>query len=283
RFSWWNPWSPTDRLVIGYLFFLTAWTLLGWHRITHPALHLTLNLILMLTFAGRSRLLQSSSSGWSSVWLLVPIPLLVWWYPQATLLRHVLFPTDLDAWILPVERFLFRTELYRLLPRLLPRWTSELLHGIYFLYYLLLFFIPYLGYARDPRLARETVFSILGTMLSLQIVIMIFPTSGPVYLHDQSFPDPGWFTRLMNWVYRTFDQGGGAFPSIHSAAAVVLVAYGSRLFPAWRAGLLTFLILLLLATVACSYHYTLDMVSGAVIGRLSLPLWTRLYTVWNRT
>ncbi len=61
---------------------------------------------------------------------------------------------------------------------------------------------------------------------------------------------------LMNFIY-SYDQGGGSFPSLHCAAAVVVTTFGTRLFPQWRIPLLLLLIAVLLSTVI--FHFIIQL------------------------
>ena len=80
----------------------------------------------------------------------------------------------------------------------------------------------------------------------------------------------------MNFIY-SFDQGGGSFPSLHCAAAVVVTTFGARLFPKWRIPLFLFLIAVLLSTVICAFHYPIDTLIGTITGLLCVQFVPKLY------
>ncbi len=258
----------TDRWIVIYLSLVSLQVLIGWSSLSAPRLHIAVNLILILGIWVLSayHATHVSSTFWRIIHQFYPIPLLIWWYPQSTVLRHVFIPVDMDPWLLKAELFLFGKEWYLILPQVLPLWITEFFHSVYFFYYLGLLLFPALAFKRQSKLVTEYVFVLMGVMLSLQIVIMVFPSSGPVFHREEVFPQRLVFVSLMDWVYRTFDRGGGAFPSIHSAAAVVMAAYGQRFFPRKSWFFYALLAAILIATVACSYHYVLDTVVGAILG-----------------
>ena len=63
---------------------------------------------------------------------------------------------------------------------------------------------------------------------------------------------------LMNFIY-SYDQGGGSFPILHSAATAVVTTFGASLSTQWRIPLLLFLIALLLYTVIFEFFIQLTL------------------------
>ncbi|NOZ73809.1 MAG: phosphatase PAP2 family protein [FCB group bacterium] len=273
----------TDRLVFIYLSLITLVVLIGWQSLNNPGIQLSANLVLGTGIWGLSKIRAKypTASFLKVIHLFYPIPLLIWWYPQATILRHVFIETDLDAWLLPVEKFLFRREWYLILPSHLPLWIIDFFHLVYFFYYLSLLLFASLAVKRQASLVAEYVFVLMGVMLTLQLVILVFPSSGPVDQRSITLPHRLMFASLMDWVYRTFDHGGGAFPSIHSAAAWVMNRYSRRFFPRWSWAFDLLLISILIATVACSYHYVIDVVSGVLLGILLMNLLQYIYRTFQ--
>ena len=109
----------------------------------------------------------------------------------------------------------------------------------------------------------------------------------PRYLGQQQLPyyplefppsvTSGPFFHLMGFLYRTFESGGGAFPSSHVAAALCVVFLSWRTLPRARYLILAATVALSFATVYCRYHYAVDVFAGAATAGVLIPLGERLY------
>jgi membrane-associated phospholipid phosphatase len=56
-----------------------------------------------------------------------------------------------------------------------------------------------------------------------------------------------------------------AFPSGHTLVSLVILAFGWRLLPRWRAPLVSLVAVIVFSTVYLSYHYVTDVVAGALM------------------
>ena len=144
----------------------------------------------------------------------------------------------------------------------------ELLHAAYFSYYLLLFVPAILAVKRAAKLVDAYLFTLTACMMVHFLAAIAFPVSGPVPMRATVIPD-GWvFIPLVDFHYVEFDRGGLAFPSTHAAAAMVAPRYAVRLWPRWWPLIATQLVLILLATFLCTFHYSVDTLAGVVTGGL---------------
>ncbi len=262
----------TDRWILLYLWIITLLVLVRWQVAPYPGLNVFTNVFTMIAIGMLVKYHRENpeSPFLTAVHQFYPIPLLIWWYPQVCSLRHLFFMTDLDPLVLKAELALFHQQWYIILPQRLPAGVLDLFHGVYFVYYISLFLFAALAFRKQRQRVGEYIFVLMGVTLSLQLFVMIFPSSGPVYHRAETITHPLLLTKIMNWIYQTFDRGGGAFPSIHAAASVVMTWYGSRFFPRWKPFFVVLLCAILTATVACSYHYVLDMVTGAILGAVMI-------------
>lgn len=205
----------------------------------------------------------------------------VWVYMEAGLLRHGLFPEDLDPLLLRAELLVFGIELYRELPPLLGTLGLEVIHFFYFTYYVLLYVPGLLAMPYKPRLVREYVFTISLCMFSLCLFFMLFPSDGPKQYRAHPVYDGYLFIPLMNLIYGNVDQGGGAFPSAHSSQAVLVALFARLFFPAWRYLFYFLAVMILVSTILCSYHYAIDTAAGAALGFAFYWLGRRLYRAYG--
>ncbi len=264
----------TDWIVLGYdLLALAAVAVsplpgrAGW-----ISFHLlVLAAVPLLAWSRRGRLGE-----WLHLWY--PVLLLPWLYGEAGALRHLFVPADLDPLIAGWDRALF-PEWYLTVPPRLPVAVLEILHASYFSYYLLLTLPGLLAGRRRRELVREYVFVLTLVMLAHYVLALALPVSGPVGLRYGEMPEGWLFIPLMNHLYGAFDRGGLAFPSTHAAAALIAGVYAARFFPRRRLVFAVWVLGIVVSTVLCTYHYTLDAMVGLVTGAGGLAaaraLWHR--------
>jgi len=215
---------------------------------------------------------------WSFFAQFYPVFFFIWLYPQACALRYSFFSADFDPWLLSLEKSLFVLEWYRIIPVVFPMWAMEIVHGIYFSYYIALAVFAIISWTKHRRLVSEYIFVLSFTMILHQWMLILFPASGPVYLRSTIMPEGVLFIPAMNWIYTTLDQGGGAFPSLHVAAAFVMTRYSIRFFPKKQWVLILYFILIAFSTIAGSYHYAIDIVAGVITGWISLQIGAYIYS-----
>jgi len=149
-----------------------------------------------------------------------------------------------------------------------PFW-STLLHGVYFLYYLILavpalFFLLRGDWPAFRRFSRNVV----CTFCVCFLVFVLYPVAGPYYVFAR--PAGLMVDNLpAHMVYAALASGssfGAAFPSSHVAATT---AAGQATFKGNRTLgwiLLVPVILMPIATVYTQMHYAWDAISGILVG-----------------
>ena len=201
-----------------------------------------------------------------------PVLSLLWLYGEVGALRHLVVAADLDPWVARLDATIFGGAPHLALPRLLPAAGLEALHGIYASYYLLLFLPGLLAGAREERSVRRYIAVLNATMLAHYVVGMLLPVSGPVALRAQVIPAGSFFIPIMDRLYGLFDRGGMALPSTHVVASILAAAFAARWFPRGRWFFSLLATAIAFSTVACCYHYTLDVVAGVATGFAALAL-----------
>lgn len=267
----------TDRVVLAYtgaaLVTVVAASVPGGPR--WAAFHLLVAVGVVLLARG-TRDSRAGLAGWLHLWY--PVLLLPWLYREAGALRHLVIPRDLDPLVARWDAALFPAW-YATVPPRLPVAALELLHAGYFSYYLLLTLPGMLAGRRREAIVREYVFVLTLVMLVHYVAAVLYPVSGPVALRHEVM-QPGWvFIPLMDRLYGAFDRGGLAFPSTHAAAALIAGVYSARFFPRRRLAFAAWLLVILVSTVLCAYHYTVDTLAGLATGAAGLWAGRR---VWRR-
>lgn len=226
-----------------------------------------------------------------------PIALLFFWHYETGLLNRLVFPEFLDHLIISLDKALFGFLPHLVFSHLFSSsFVDQLFHLFYFSYYLFMFLPPLVLYIRESHWARtaprppdrliprqrteEMIFGSLLTMFVCFGIFLIFPVKGPTEDHQLLFPTAGGIIRLIDLFYQFGDLDGGAVPSSHVAASLVIVLYSRRYLPALFPYLAVLFILLAFSTVYCSFHYGFDVIFGMLAGlllfRLSRWLFPRL-------
>ena len=269
---------PTDWAVILYNLSLTVFIFTARNKLDNWDYLIASHLIIMLLvwfIAWNNKFVATRLNRWVSLWY--PIILILWFYPESGLLRHIIFPRDFDPELLLVETELFPQRYYFTVPLSLSVFTLEFFHAAYFSYYLLLWVPAMIAHHRQRSLVREYIFVLMTVMFVLFWITIVFPASGPIPLREHVIPEGIIFIPLMNLIYSIGETGGAAFPSTHAAAAVVATLYSCKMFPKASRFIILWLFLILISTVVCTFHYTIDTIAGMFSGTLCLLAGKKLY------
>ena len=148
-------------------------------------------------------------------------------------------------------------------------WLSELLHGAYLSYYLIIFVPPLvLFFRREREQFRAAVFALMLTFFVHYLFFIYFPVQGPRYL----FTPPGGeladgaMYQLAHRVLEAGSSQGAAFPSSHVGVAVTQSLIASRYLPRLAPFVALLSVGLALGAVYGGFHYVTDVVCGAALG-----------------
>lgn len=261
--------NPADRVVLVFTVFQTVYGLLTGSDSGRIAFIAGGNFII---FAAVLLIVyfHDRSNGYflSVLHRFYPILLNIWFYPRSCELRFGIFSDSFDPFLVRLDQLLFRQDWSRLLPETMNTGFLEFFHAVYFLYYLALVILPWTVLKKHSYHVAVYVYTLTVTMAVHHVFIMLFPASGPVYLRGELLPE-GWiFIPAMNWIYQNLDSGGGAFPSLHVAAAMVLFYFSRNFFPRLQPVMALFTLSVLVSTVADAFHYPVDVTAGIVTGTL---------------
>jgi len=259
---------PTDYLVLIFSYLMILISFLFFNTLHQPALFLIADITILITLFclifHKKRITDSASYRLHS---LLPLISLVVYYLQATACDHLIFRESFDPFLIAGEHCLFGNLN-------LPASFSgnhllvdELMHFFYFSYYLILFIPGIIMLSKRSPKAHEMIFSLTLMMYTHFIFFILFPGDGPVANRAEIFPKGLIFVLLMNIIYEIGgNQGGGAFPSTHVAAPVMIFLYSFSGFGQNRRPIQLAMPGIILATVYCSYHYIVDILAGLITG-----------------
>lgn len=150
-----------------------------------------------------------------------------------------------------------------------PPWLTDLLSLFYVSYYLVPLAMAIALHRRGERDAVERfAFALQLTLLLTYTGYFLFPAAGPRVpaAEAQAALGGGAASRAVRAFLYTCELNRlDAFPSGHTAVALVFAALGWRLLPAWRAPVAAVAAGIVVSTVYLSHHYAIDVVAGALV------------------
>ena len=264
---------PVDRLLAGYVTFLTA--LILWRGpLSDPAypwllvMHGLIGIMLWLF----TKLKADNAIG-NALHDLYPILLLMPFYAEIGFLNRGLGDAAVyanDAVVQAWEARLFGGQISYTWIRDYPSvFWSGLLHLAYFSYYPIVIAGPILLVVRGMRPEARSV--VLATMIAFVVCYLwfvLYPVAGPNYTfaHPTGPVREVWSARLVYAVLAGGSSFGAAFPSSHVAATVAATMGLWRVWKTLAAWFVLPAALLTVGTIYCQMHYGIDATSGLALG-----------------
>jgi len=225
-----------------------------------------------------------------------PILLYTALYCETGLLNQMFVAGYLDGFFIRLEERLFGFQpcvvFMERVPYLL---VSELFYFSYSMYFVMIAGVGLALYLQDRGHFFHYVSLASFVFYICYLTFIFLPVAGPaVYwmegpefwaAHglpplDLAFPAAiqwGPFFHIMGFIYYHFEGHGAAFPSSHVAVAICTAWFSWRYLPRIRHIHLVVVLLLCLATVYCRYHYAVDVLAGALVAAVLMPLGQHLY------
>ncbi len=264
---------PVDRLIAGYLVFMTIVIVargdlrdfaIWWLMLAHA-------LVAALIVLG-TRLRAEHRFG-HAIYTLYPIILTPGLYTELGILslqNDVAATFAHDAIVQRWEEALFARQISYEWIRAAPSvFWSSILHLAYFTYYPMVVLGPVLLLVRGKHdRARQVVLATMIAFVACYVIFVLFPVAGPNYAfaHPTGPVREVWSARLVYGVLAGGSAFGTAFPSSHVAATVAVTL---ALWYHWRIVAWIYVVpatLLLVGTVYCQMHYGVDALTGLALG-----------------
>lgn len=212
------------------------------------------------------------------------------WYPVATIpafywavspLTQMIFRGYFDEAVFQWEDRLFNGQPSIYLSKNLSKMAiSEVLHLCYFSYYAIVLSLAAALYIQGKFEAfREVVFAECLTFNVCLICYIFMPVAGPRYLFEKinGRLANGLFHRLTHTILSIGSSKGTAFPSSHSAIAVIVLLYAMRYDTFAFIILCPFCVGLVIGTVYGRFHYAIDAVAGTILAGVIFGIASTLY------
>jgi membrane-associated phospholipid phosphatase len=166
-----------------------------------------------------------------------------------------------------------------------PAWLSDVLSAFYVSYYPVPTAIAVALYLRNRRDDFDRfIFGMQVTLIASYAGYFFFPTSGPrVPLEaGQAVLGGGDVSAAVRLFLHSSELNTlDAFPSGHTAVSLVVLVYGWRMLPRWRAPLAVVVAGIIFSTVYLSHHYIIDLVAGALLACASLAVMPLIHRVFG--
>jgi len=225
-----------------------------------------------------------------------PIILYAAFYRETGLLNQMVVTGYFDRFFMGLDERLFGLQPSVAFMQKLPHLpVSELFYASYFSYYVMIVGVGAALYFQNKERFFHYV-SIVSFVFYVCYLIYIFlPVVGPRVLqvpvngfegqedlpfHPLEFPQAvraGPFFHVMAFIYAHFEAHGAAFPSSHVAVALCALYFSWRYLPVVRWIHAAAVVLLIISTVYCRYHYVVDIYAGVATGVVLLLIGERLY------
>jgi len=275
---------PLETLNLATLAILSTLTLLLWRRVPSPAGILlryglmALGVLIVVRFRPRAEKLPS------------PLRVVLDFYP--TVFIPVLYETlgDLiaaargparDDLLIAADRALFGADVTVWMQRFVRPGLSAFFYLSYTTYYFLALALGVLLYLRNKATLRRYIFTLTFVYLVSYAGYFLLPALGPRSALAGRHTVPLETTVVARAISDTLDELEhtklDVFPSGHTmiAVAVLLVSFRRARDFFWWA--LPIAVCLVISTVYCRYHYVVDVLAGAVLAIVAVPLGDRLY------
>ena len=216
-----------------------------------------------------------------------------WWYPAFLLpfifrelegLVHPINPLDVDIQLIALDLALFGVHPTVWLERITVPWLTEYLQLAYMTYFFLPLMIMTLLYRQRQWYAfRETLCALALSYYGSYLLYFLTPARGPrFYLAaEQTLPLTGlWLTEPLRQLLDVLEGiQRDAFPSGHTAVALVVLFLAAKYHPPWFYPLLVIVSSLIVSTVYLRYHYVIDVLAGVLLAGCCLGATAWLYGV----
>lgn len=186
-----------------------------------------------------------------------------------------------NQYLIAAEKALFSVAPSLWLHQHAVGWTVELLHFGYLAFYPMYPIVGVLFWSRRKRPGYRFAFRDMTDALSIgylisYITFIAWPTESPRHAGTALQID---HTSVCGWLVELIQSNGGvhgnAFPSAHIMLAFVLLVFTWRYWRRAAPWILLINLLMCLGAVYDGYHYTVDVIAGAVLGTVVAAVYLR--------
>jgi membrane-associated phospholipid phosphatase len=211
------------------------------------------------------------------------------WYPIATLpityrwagdFIHAVFSWKLDGILRSFDLWLIGDDPVKILQRGASVRFTDLMQLSYCSFFVIIFGSCLALYLKKQYRAFANLrLGIISALYGTYMWFMLLPAHSPrfeVWKHLKL--NGSWLTKQISTFITSSAYCGGAFPSGHAAASLIICIFMFRYLKWWSLPFIITTVLLLLSTLFGAYHYLADILAGFIHGSLALLV----ALCWNR-
>jgi len=271
--------GAADKLILAYLAGIGALVAVYWNRLPE-ALEL-----LALHVGAAIAIVLASTRGGRTFWYLChwyPFPLVACCYKEMAILIPAIRGASADRWLADLDFWIWHANPTVWLERIQTPALTDFLQLLYTLFVPAVLLVPWLLW-RKRRFAdfRYCAFLISLGFLASYIGYILVPARGPRFLLDHLQHSPlqgGWIVRVMRTTLDRLESAHyDCFPSGH--VELTIIAWWSSRQISSRLPLvyLAYMVCIIFATVYLRYHYTVDLVAGALLAAALIAAGPMMY------
>lgn len=268
-----------DKLILAYLAGTGALIALYWNRLPEApallALHVVAAIAIVLASTRDGRAVR-----YFRYWY--PLPLVGSCYKEMAILIPAIRGTAADQWLADLDFSIWHANPTVWLERIQTPALTDFLQLVYTLFVPAVLLIPWLLW----RKRRFTDFRYCAFLISLGFLVsyigyILVPARGPRFLldHLQHLPlQGGWGVHVMR---STLDRLESAqydcFPSGHCELTIIAWWNSRQVSKQLSRAYLAYTLCIIFATVYLRYHYTVDLVAGALLAAILIAAGPTMY------
>lgn len=276
---------PADALTILFLAFLLILTGLFFHVLEKGVYLMSLYSALIVMQGALIRYRENGTVLRISHDIIFPVICVFLIFDSLEWVVHPINPQDIDPLLIRLDFLLFGTHPTVFLERITHPILTEILQLAYTTYYFLPIVYGVILLSKKQKEAFErSLFLILLCFYLSYVGYILFPAIGPRFTleHLQSKELQGILLAepIQDLLNRLEGIKRDAFPSGHTAVAVVVLFCAYRYVKTYFWICLPIVIALIFSTVYCRYHYVVDVIAGLILAFFTVIVGDWYYERW---
>ncbi len=186
-----------------------------------------------------------------------------------------------DDLLIAADRWLFGVDVTVWLQRIVHPRLNDLFFLFYASYYFLALSLGLILWRRNRATARRYVFTLMVCYYVSYAGYFAIPALGPRFAQASEYSVSLTTSRISRAIADTINAlektKFDVFPSGHTMIAIAVVLIARKRAPATFPYFLLLASGLVISTVYCRYHYVIDVIAGAALAFLTVPLGDWIY------
>lgn len=273
---------PADSLNLCFLFFLAGVVFVFRSSLNNPGGLILLYLVLIVTQIMLVRVKNSNAFGRWVYDLVFPTLCILIVFDSLEGLVHSINPRDIDPFLIKLDYSMFGFYPTVMAEKFMHPFLTDIMQLAYSSYYFLpVTFGAFLKIKGEDHVFDRSLFLIMFCFYLSYIGYMLMPAIGPRYTigHLQNSDLNGYIIAgpVQELLNRLEGVKRDAFPSGHTGVALTVLYLSYRYAKGLYRVFLPCVIMLILSTVYCRYHYVVDVLGGILLALISIFLGEAYY------